>query len=227
MTTEYCLPPPVAPANSPVPPVTVTVAATRYRVYEEVVADTQTVPFNEKVNWLPFDAVVVTEPVTGLPAPGPHGGGGLAATCEPLVVPRNIGVPKTWPTLVVTSCTVDVIVPLPISTYGTTFHPVGVADAEPSKKVRPRTATTVKMQVLLTGPLSGEGPSRSRFDRYALVRLFVRRRRSAVCPNRRPQLSRYHRADCNSHGRATASAHLVGYVLPAPVMPNCPTVPAV
>ena len=80
-------------------------------MYEEVVADTHTVPFNEKVNWLPFDAVVATEPVTGLPAPGPHGGGGVAATCEPLVVPRNIGVPKTWPTVVVTSCTVDVIVP--------------------------------------------------------------------------------------------------------------------
>ena len=35
--------------------------------------------------------------------------------------------------------------------------------------VRPRTATTVRMQILLTGPLSGEGPSRSRFDRYARV----------------------------------------------------------
>ena len=47
-----------------------------------------------QVNWLPFDAVVVTEPVTGPPAPGPHGGGGLAVSCEPLVVPRKSGVPK-------------------------------------------------------------------------------------------------------------------------------------
>ena len=116
MTTEYCVPPPVALANSPVPPVTVTALVTRYRVYEEVVADSHTVPLNEKVNWLPFAAVVVTEPVTGLPELGPHGGGGLAATSEPLVVPRTTGVPDTVPTELVTSCTVDVIVPLPSST---------------------------------------------------------------------------------------------------------------
>ena len=116
VTTEYCLPPPVALANSPVPPVTVTLADTRYLVYEEVADDWHTVPFNEKVNSLPFDAVVVTEPVTGLPALEPQGGGGAAATCEPLVVPRTIGVPNTWPAEVVMSCAVDVIVPLPIST---------------------------------------------------------------------------------------------------------------
>jgi hypothetical protein len=96
--------------------VIVTVAVTTYRVYEEVVADSHTVPFSEKLNSLPFDAVVVTDPVTKLPALDPHGGGGLAAICDPLVVPRTIGVPNTFPTEVVTSCAVDVIVPLPIST---------------------------------------------------------------------------------------------------------------
>lgn len=85
-------------------------------MYEEVVAAWHTVPLNEKVNWLPFDAVVVTDPVTGLPALGAHGGGGLAATSEPLVVPLTTGVPTTVPTELVTSCIVDVIVPLPNST---------------------------------------------------------------------------------------------------------------
>lgn len=66
-------------------------------------ADSHTVPLNEKFNWLPSDAVVVTDPVTGLPALGLHGGGGLAATSDPLVVPRSIGVPNTVPIDVVTS----------------------------------------------------------------------------------------------------------------------------
>jgi hypothetical protein len=148
VTTEYCLPPPVALANSPVPPVTMSVLVIWSRLYEEVVADSHTVPVNVKFNWLPFDAVVVSDPVTGLPALGPPGGGRLAATSEPLVVPRATRVPK--------HCAngsghilVDVIVPLPVSTFGATFQSVGVADAVPSKKVRPRTATTVRMQVLL------------------------------------------------------------------------------
>jgi hypothetical protein len=114
--TTTCLAAPVALANSPVPPVTVTVFITRYRVYEDVVANTHTVPFKEVVNWLPSDAVAVTKPVTELLAPEPHGGGGLAAICDPLVVPRVIGVPYTVPMEVVTSLVVDVIVPLPIST---------------------------------------------------------------------------------------------------------------
>ena len=46
----------------------------------------------------------------------------------------------------------------------------------PSKKVRPRTATTVRMQVLLTAtrfPAQAR-TSRSCFDPYALVRLSLR-----------------------------------------------------
>ena len=116
MTTTICVATPVALANSPVPPVTVRVSRARYRVYEDVVANTHTVPFKEVNNWLPSDAVVVTEPVTELVAPELHGGGGLAAICEPLVVPRWTGVPKIVPTEVVTSFAVDVIVPVPIST---------------------------------------------------------------------------------------------------------------
>ena len=115
VATTTCLALPLALANSPVPPVTVTVFITRYRVYEDVVASTHTVPFKEVVNWLPFEPVVVTEPVTEL-LPEPHGGGGLAAIWEPLVVPRDTGVPNTVPTEVVTSFVVEVIVPLPIST---------------------------------------------------------------------------------------------------------------
>ena len=84
MTTTTCLAPPLALANSPVPPVTVTVLITRYRVDEDVAASTHTVPFNEVLDWLPFDAVVVTEPVTELLGPEPHVGGGLAAICEPI-----------------------------------------------------------------------------------------------------------------------------------------------
>lgn len=114
--TTTCLAAPVALANSPLPPVIVTVFITRYRVYEDVVANTHTVPFREVVNWLPPDAVAVTEPATELLAPEPQGGGGLAAICEPLVVPLWIGVPTTVPREVVTSLELDVIVPLPIST---------------------------------------------------------------------------------------------------------------
>jgi hypothetical protein len=129
--------------------VTVSVFTARYRVYEDVVASTHTVPLNEAINWLPSDAVVVTEPATELLVPEPHGGGGLAAICEPLVVPRWTGVPNVVPTEVVTSFVVDVIVPLPNATQGTPFPAVGVADAAPSKKERPKTATRARMQALL------------------------------------------------------------------------------
>ena len=165
MTTTTCLAPPLALANSPVPPVTVTVLITRYRVDEDVAASTHTVPFNEVLNWLPFDAVVVTEPVTELLGPEPHVGGGLAAICEPIVVPRKTGVPNTVPTDVVTSFVVDVIVPLPISRYGITFPAAGVADAVPSKKVRPKTATRVKMQALL---MATRFPANGRNNRIPL-----------------------------------------------------------
>jgi hypothetical protein len=119
-----------------------------------VVDDWHTVPFNEEVNSSPLDAVVVTKPVTGLPALEPHGGGGAAATSKPLVVPRAIGVPNVWPTELVTRFVVDVTVPLPISTQGTTYPPVGAADAAPFKNVTLRakgtTARTVnRTQVLL------------------------------------------------------------------------------
>ena len=87
-TTTTCLAPPVALANSPVPPVTVSVFLARYRVDEDVVASTHTVPLTEVINWLPSEEVVVTEPVSELLAPELHGGGGLAAICDPLVVPR-------------------------------------------------------------------------------------------------------------------------------------------
>jgi hypothetical protein len=96
--------------------VTKSVLITRYRVYEGVVASTHTVPFKEVNNWLPSDAVVVTEPVTELLVPEPQGGGGLAADSEPMVLPRCTGVPNVVPTEVVTSFVVEVIVPLPIST---------------------------------------------------------------------------------------------------------------
>jgi hypothetical protein len=116
VTTTICLASPVALANSPVPPVTKRLLITRYRVYEDVVASTHTVPFKEVNNWLPSDAVVVTEPVTELWAPELHGGGGLAADSEPIVLPRWTGVPNVVPTEVVTSFVVDDIEPLPIST---------------------------------------------------------------------------------------------------------------
>jgi hypothetical protein len=152
VTTTYCLALPVALANSPVPPVTVSVSDTKN--LSGVVDDWQTVPFNEANNWSPVDAVVVFEPVTGLLAPELQGGGGAAATSEPLVVPRNIGMPNVWPTEVVTRFVVDVTVPLPMATQGTACPPGGVADAVASKKVRlrvtGRTARTAnKTKVLL------------------------------------------------------------------------------
>ena len=136
VTTTNCLALPVALANSPVPPVTVTVNSAKN--LSGVVDDWHAVPFTEENNWSPFDAVVVTDPVTGLPAPEPHGGGGAAATCEPLVVPRTIGVPNDWPTEVVTRFVVDVTVPLAMANQGTMFPPRGAADAVAFKKVRLR-----------------------------------------------------------------------------------------
>jgi hypothetical protein len=152
VTTTYCLALPVALANSPVPPMTVTANDTKN--LSGVVDDWHTVPFNEEVNSSPFEAVVVTEPVTGLLVPELHAGGGATASWEPLVVPRAIGVPNVWPAELVTRFVVDVTVPLPNSTQGTACPPVGVADAVPFKDVtlraRGRTARTVrKTQVLL------------------------------------------------------------------------------
>ena len=151
VATTNCLPLPVASANSPVPPVTVTANDTKN--LSELADIWHTVPFNETNNSSPLDAVVVTEPVTALPVPEPQSGGGAAATCAPLVVPRTIGVPNVCPTEVVTSCAVDVRVPLPMATQGTTLPADGAADAAASKnvrlRVRGRTARTVKKHIVL------------------------------------------------------------------------------
>jgi hypothetical protein len=85
-TTKTCLAFPAALANPPVPPVTVSMFNTGYRVYEDVIASIHTVPFNEVNNSLPLDVVAVFEPDTEL-LPEPQDGKGLVAICEPLVVP--------------------------------------------------------------------------------------------------------------------------------------------
>jgi hypothetical protein len=189
VTTTTCLAAPVALANSPVPPMIVSVFIARYRVYDDVVANTHTLPFKEVINWLPSDAVVVTEPVIELLGPEPHGGGELAAICEPFVVPRWTGAPNVVPTEVVTSFVVDVIVPKPTSTQGIIFPAVGVADAVPSKKVRPKTATRVRMQAPLMAtrfPANGQN-NRTPLRPNALA--YVSLRDADVCPPAAPAMT--------------------------------------
>lgn len=104
------MPLPAAPANFPVPPLTVKVPVDVYVAEFDIDWDSQTLPVNDVWRLFPLAATTVLVPDAWL-LPAVQGGGVPAADCMPLVVPRRIGEPLIRPAEFVTFSEVDTIVP--------------------------------------------------------------------------------------------------------------------